>query len=143
MEIKNPNKVNKFLKCRLTQDEFNDRAEAFADVDAEITTLEAEKKDVADTYKKRIGGREQKRIELRRIVKDRAESREVACTWHEDWASKTMLLRRDDTEEVVDSRAMTPAEYQHSLDLSPEDRRLPSERDGDGDDSGDTDGGDA
>ena len=113
------------LYCVLTQPEFNVRATEYATADQELDTLEAERKTVNEDYKDRIGGVNAKRGKLRRIVIERREPRDVQCTWHADWASKSMLLRRDDTGEVVQARTMTPEEVQSSFEFTDGDKRLP------------------
>lgn len=113
------------LQCVLTQPEFNVRATEYAQADQELDRLEVERKSVNDDFKDRIGGVNAKRAKLRRVVIDRREPRDVECTWHADWASKSMLLRRDDTGEVVEARTMTAEEVQASFEFTDEGRRLP------------------
>jgi hypothetical protein len=117
------------LACRLTQAEFNVRATEFAQLDEKLDALEAERKASNDGFKDQIGGVNAKRAELRKVVVRREEFREVQCTWHADWASKSMLLRRDDTNEVVQVRTMTAEEVQASFDYTGEDKQLPNKSD--------------
>lgn len=122
------------LSCRLSQAEFNAKATEFAQLDGELDTLEAEKEASSKAFKNRIGGVTARRAELRQIMLTRHEQRDVQCTWHADWASKSMLLRRDDTNEVVQVRTMTAEEVQTHFDytghtVTGEDRRLPEKSD--------------
>lgn len=117
------------LSCRLTQHEFNVRATEFAQLDEQLEALEAERKASNDSFKDRIGGVNAKRAELRVVVMTRAEERDVECTWHADWAAKSMLLRRDDTQEVVQVRTMTADEVQQHFDYTGQDKQLPKKTD--------------
>lgn len=116
------------LYVALTQDEFNVRATEYAKLDDTVASLEGEAKRVADDFKKRIGGMESDRRRMGRVIQERQELRDVQCTWHADWASKSMILRRDDTSEVIHARTMTPDEVQLSFDVTPKNRRLPKKR---------------
>jgi hypothetical protein len=117
------------LSCRLSQAEFNVKATEFAQLDQELDALEAEREASNKAFKNRIGGVEAKRALLRSVVLTRHEDRDVQCTWHADWASKSMLLRRDDTKEVVHARTMTAEEIQASFDYTAEDKHLPPKTD--------------
>jgi len=122
-------KEQRKLPCALTIEEFSVRATEFAQCDDEIEKLENEADASKEAFKNTIGGVKSRRAVLRRVVISRSEDREVSCTWHADWASKSMLLRRDDTGEVVHARTMSPEEVQLSFDTTPEGRRLPEQRD--------------
>lgn len=117
------------LACKVTQAEFNAKATEFAQLDEQLDALEGEKKAVVEDFKNRIGGVNAKRAELRAIVMRREEVRDVQCTWHADWASKSMLLRRDDTKEVVQVRTMTADEVQQHFDYTDKDKQLPPSTD--------------
>jgi hypothetical protein len=118
------------LSCRLTQQEFAVRATEFAQLDRKLDELEAAKKAAVEGFKDKIGGVNDRRAVLRDTVITRAEDREVQCTWFADWASKSMLLRRDDTNEVVEARTMTPEEVQSHFDFTEDkSRHLPDQTD--------------
>ncbi len=119
------------LPCKLTQPEFNVKATEFAQADNELDELEAKKKKAMDDFKDLIGGVNARRSELRKIILLRSEQRDVSCTWHADWASKSMLLRRDDTGEVVEARTMTSEEVQGGFDFTDEGKHLPPGSDDD------------
>lgn len=117
------------LYCKLTQAEFVHRATEFAKCATDAEALDVERKAVAKDFKNRIGGVHARMNVLQRVVTERREQREVQCTWHADWASKSMLLRRDDTGEVVHARTMTSEEVQRGFDFTPEDKHLPDQTD--------------
>lgn len=111
------------LYCKLTQVEFIERATEFARLSSEVDEIDVERKAVAKGFKDRIGGVHARMAVLRGAVKERREKRDVACSWHADWASKSMLLRRDDTGEVIDARTMTADEVQQGFDFTGDERR--------------------
>lgn len=113
------------LDCRLSKKEFIVRSTEFAQLDKDLEAVESEKKIAMDDFKDRTGGINARRLVLRRQLLTRMEKRDVQCTWHADWASKSMLLRRDDTGDVVEARTMTVDEYQLGFDLTDEEKRLP------------------
>jgi hypothetical protein len=117
-------KLTRALACNLTPDEFVARASDLARADAAIDEAEAAEKERAREAKEHIGGLKMRKRELRRVVSTRKEMRDVLCTWCADWASKTMILRRDDTLEPVEVRTMTAEELQTSFDITPKERRL-------------------
>lgn len=121
------------LSCKLTPQEFAVRATEFAQLDRKLDELEAAKKAAVDGFKDKIGGVNDRRAVLRDTVIARAEEREVQCTWYADWASKSMLLRRDDTNEVIEARTMTADEVQAHFDFTEDKSRLlPGETDDSG-----------
>jgi hypothetical protein len=103
-------KIERVLPCRLTPEEFVSRASDLAAADSEIDRAEVEAKEAAKAAKDKIGGLITRKNDLRSVVRDRSEPRRVSCTWNPDWASKSMVLRRDDTQEPVEVRTMTAEE---------------------------------
>ena len=129
-------KETKFLDCQLTPDEFIAHAVSLAEVEAKIERLTEERKAVAKRWADKISGEKSLSRKHRRAVATRAEKREVICTWYADYISKQMILRRDDTHEIVTVRTMTPEELQTAFPKTATDRRLPPHRD-ESDDEGD------
>ncbi len=111
--------VKRLLPVKLTDDEVLEKASELVQVDQQIDDVELEKKGAADNYKNRIGGLVSQKKELRRTVRDKAVYLEVECVYVPDWVSKSMILRRADTHEAIDVRAMTREEMQMSLDDAP------------------------
>ena len=128
-------KETRRLHCALTQEEFNIRATEHVGVLRGIEILEGKAKRVAEQFKERMAGERAKARTLRLAVQDRRELRDISCTWHSDWASKSMLLRRDDDGTVVEARTMTADEVQRGFDFdgpgrtTRKDRQLPPKRD--------------
>lgn len=117
------------LSCKLTRNEFAERATELAKTERELVALEADRKAANDAFKNRAGGLNDRRAVLCEAVITRAEPRLVDCTWHADWVGKSMLLRRDDTGEVVHVRTMTPEEVQERFDFTADNRQLPDKTD--------------
>lgn len=107
----------KKLPCELSDEEFRERAKELADVDEEIAHLEGEKKTAMEGFKNTIGGRVSRKLELRGIVQNNEEEREVECKWTKDYKGQELKLTRLDTVEQIDSRTMTQLELQGELDL--------------------------
>ncbi len=116
------------LACRLTQEEFNDRATKLANTEQDLASLNADKSIAMESYKRRMGTLEQKRTELAETVRAKTEMRDVPCTWHADWIGNSMILRRDDTGEAIDARTITAAERQQRFELTDDGHQLPSQR---------------
>lgn len=110
------NKETVEVLCDLTPDEFTERAVAFAKLQDRIEAMEQKKRTVTEQYKNHIGGMLSRSHAMRRVVADRQEKRAVSCTWFADWASNSMLLRRDDDSTVVRSRTMTADELQQGFE---------------------------
>lgn len=117
------------LSCKLSREEFTHRATELAKTERELVALEADRKAANDAFKNRAGGLQDRRAVLCEAVITRSEPRLVECTWHADWVGKSMLLRRDDTGEVVHVRTMTPDEMQERFDYTDDDHRLPRKTD--------------
>ena len=124
------------LSVKLTEAEFIEKATELAETDFQIDAVESEKKAATESFKNKIGGLLARKTDLRFTVRNKSEMRDVDCKWFPDWASKSMICRRLDTQEAIDVRAMTPDELQGSFEETPDGLRLPEERD----DSIETDG---
>lgn len=105
----------RLLTCKLSDAEVAHRADELAREVAKLSVLEDEKKHVAKEFAASIGEVEAGVRLLACQVRDHAEDRGVACTWQRDDTGKFLELVRQDTGEVVSSRALTPAEMQGKL----------------------------
>lgn len=115
------------LDVQLSQEEFNVKALEYAQMQGRIDEVEEKRKQVNSRYKDHIGGLRSRSNTLRRVVTDRKEKRDVPCTWYADWGSNSMLLRRDDTQEVVRARTMTSDELQVGIDYERADTAPPED----------------
>lgn len=104
------------LAVKLTEAEFVEMATELATVDEAIDEQEVAKKAAAEEFKDAIGGMRSRKAKLRKIVKDKIHYKDIDCQWVADWASKSMILRRLDSQEAIDVRAMTDEELQVTID---------------------------
>lgn len=133
------------LPVPLTPEEFEAAAKDLAETDEEIETTEARKKLYNEGVKDKLGGLRSLKKELRTIVKNKAEDRDVDCKWFPDWIGRAMILRRLDTQEAVQTRTMTAEEGQMRIEdriesearPRPEDRVDDLDAEPEGDDPGD------
>lgn len=105
-------KETRKLFCPLTDEEHQQRGTALAEVVQTKQLLEAEKKRITAHFSEQIKENDAKILELKDIVRDKKEVRDVECIWKRD--GKRLMLIRPDTGVVVDSRHMTEQELQGS-----------------------------
>ena len=103
------------LTCKLTADERSERAMRSAQLTQSRDQEDEARKASASAYKAAIDRLDIDRREAARAARDGHESRSVECSWSRDDARALMLLFRHDTEELIESRAMTTEERQMSL----------------------------
>ena len=107
----------KSLSCPLSDEEFKLRATKLSQLIAERDRIESEKKMANDGFNSRLKAVDEEVSHLAEIVRDKAEFRAVPVDWVKDLKRGIVELVRLDTETVIDSRAMTPAEKQASLNF--------------------------
>jgi hypothetical protein len=111
------------LKCRLTEEQLNERRDRLAEQVAELAGLEAKRKDVASDFKLRIEEIEESMSNVAREIRDRSEYREVEVTTHRDYEAKVEQVVRVDTGEIIATRVLEPREMQGELRMmTPENR---------------------
>ena len=103
-------KTNEWLPVKLTEEEFYDRSMEFAEVDEKIEQAEEEKKDLLFRIKDCIGGLKSRKQELRKIIIERQEFRDVKCEWINNWESMQSSLVRSDTGEIVRTKTIKLSE---------------------------------
>jgi hypothetical protein len=99
------------LSCTLTESELLARGEAMADAELQEEQLKAERAGVTEQIK----GRQVLRRKLAGVIDSGTEKRDVRCAWIEDFAQNCFHLVRQDTGEVIDTRAMTADDRQEAL----------------------------
>lgn len=120
-----PDSENRELLCELTQAELLNRGDAMADAELHIERLKAQRSEVAD----RIKAERATRRKLAGIIDAGKEFRQVRCAWIERFENNCFELVRQDTGAVVDTRAMTAADRQETIDLGGDDEELGPEGD--------------
>lgn len=99
------------LSCTLTESELLARGEAMADAELQIEQLKAERAGVTEQIK----NQRVLRRKLAGVIDSGTEKREVRCAWIEDFVHNCFHLVRQDTGEVIDTRAMTADDRQEAL----------------------------
>lgn len=126
----------KTLSVKLTDDEFNDRAHALAEVCQEIQTEEKRATDQKTQMKARMTQLEARRSELTSIVAAGEEMRQVECKVFADFEHSQAVECRLDTMKILTARPLTDNERQTHLPLNddhPPEPGLPLEgQNGDG-----------
>jgi hypothetical protein len=118
-----PVKISEFTKdlsCSLTRDQLLMKGARRAQLDADMGAHESH----ADDVKAELKAKEAKiRAEAHLVslqIRTQSEIRQVPCTRFADYETNKMFETRDDTGEVVDTRALTPEERQLGLEFKAE-----------------------
>jgi hypothetical protein len=113
------------LACKLTDTELINYGHDLSGMLLKAVKIEIEAKDKAKAYKDQITA-----IEVESGVKVRAldtgeETRSVDCRWEYDFTHNTKTLRRLDTWEVIETKAIEEHERQMSFEVVEEDVIVP------------------
>ena len=106
------------LPCVLTDDELLARGDALARQHAAIKDEEAAQAGEKKRMKEALDELTGEQARLARIVRDKAEPRDVECRIVHDYATQAVQVVRTDTGEVIESRAMTDRERQIGLPMN-------------------------
>lgn len=102
-----PRRISKTLLCQLNDDEKQERGLQLAAKDVEIQELESQIADINTTKRPLV----KERKALARLLHRGTEERKIMCEVHEGPGVNVRIIRGD-TKEVIEERAMTPAERQ-------------------------------
>lgn len=105
------------LYCPLTSDEKMIRGSELASKMEEKEQIESELAEVKQTFKARLEGTSNSIAELKQIVLEGRERRDVECYYHKDFENDAVAIIRTDTGEEVERRRMTPEERQAFLPM--------------------------
>ncbi len=103
------------LPVKLTEDEHLDRARSLGQQDKVCGDMEADQKEKRSEMRVELDGEKAERTRLAAIVRDGAEPRPVNVTIHGDFKGSLVYTVRNDTGELVSSRAMSRSERQIRL----------------------------
>lgn len=106
-----PESETRELPCELTPAELAARADAMAEAELAVERLKLERGEVSDAIK----AQRLLRRKLAGVIDTGIERRDVRCVWTEDFTHNCFHLVRQDTGEVVDTRAMTAADRQENM----------------------------
>ena len=108
------------LPVKLTQDEIREFGVRNAREVKEIVALQDEKKSVAADFKERIEKKESDLKYRSECINSKVEYRQVSVHESIDRSKGIATLYRDDTQEVVRTRNLTPREMQMELEMMSE-----------------------
>lgn len=103
------------LTCKLSQDEWEARADTFADAQSRLESSEANKKAVMSDLTSKVNQAKADVSRLSRIVANREEVRDVKVKIEYDFDEAIVNEIRLDTDETYYTRAMTEQEKQGRL----------------------------
>lgn len=106
-----PESETRELPCALTADELRTRGDAMADAELAVERLKFKRGEISDAIK----AQRQLRRKLAGVIDTGIEHRDVLCVWREDFVHNCFQLVRQDTFDVVDTRAMTAADRQEDM----------------------------
>lgn len=107
----------KLLPCKLTEVEKVTRGRELASRMEDREQVQMHAEEAKSEFKAQIQAHEAVIDQLKRIVLDGSERREIECMYHKDYENNTVLTIRTDTGEEVDSRRMTTEERQEMLPM--------------------------
>jgi hypothetical protein len=113
--------VTRELVCQLNDTEVLERGEQMAACELRAQEIKNERKRVNAALREQTDKREQ----LAAVIEARKETREVVCRWEPDWKRKVWLLRRSDTKDALEERAMSEADLQQRLPLAKAEAPVP------------------
>ena len=105
------------LKCKLTQEEFNERAKELSAAHIRKSKIERALLDYKAHYKQQLTAVDNIIARLANVVEDSAEYRDVECEEVVNSADLVVETWRLDTNTFYSSRPLTRAEQQTELDL--------------------------
>jgi hypothetical protein len=106
-----PETETRELACELTQAELLQRGDSMAVSELRIEQLKLKRGEVSD----KIKAERALRRKLAGIIDTGREERDVRCVWIGDFVHNVFSLVRQDTGEVIDTRAMTAADRQEEM----------------------------
>lgn len=111
-------KITLTLRCNLTDPEKINAGKELAEATNQLTELENDRKQVADSFKAKITAEDAKVASLSNKVRSGYEFRQVPCLVHFDEPTTGMKRTvRTDTNEQVSVEAMSEGEKQRNLGL--------------------------
>ena len=118
-------RVTRILPVKLTTREVVERGQLAAQVIRQIDDVDRVKKQAAADAKESSDRLESELRRLSYIVEREEEDRTVECFWRFDFMKNEKNLIREDTGEVVETKAMTDEERQIALEIGDEKQQEP------------------
>lgn len=117
MPVAEKKKLSRNLKCTLTPDEVRTYGMELARANAARDEAEERKKEVDAQLKAEIESHQTRGLNLARKINNGYEYRDVECEMDGNYKTNTVMIRRLDTNEIIETRAMTDEERQTHLSL--------------------------
>lgn len=108
------------LPHTLTPDEIEDRAREIAGLHQEMARVDAERKAAAGVFRVKLKELDARMTELAVVLESGVEHRDVEVFVERDQIEKLLRIRRADTGEIVESRAMSEEDLQEEMFSSAE-----------------------
>lgn len=118
---------SKKLRVKLTDEERIAKGTALASILNERDSVADELGLVRSEFRERIKILEQRAGAVRRDVEEGTEERNVRCVEVRDYRRGIVLVKRTDTHEVIDERAMEETDRQLEIDVQAGDEVAPAE----------------
>lgn len=115
--------VSRNLPCRLSLEEWNDRAKQLAEAVQNVATEERRQTDVKAGLKARLAELQSKQSVLADVVQRREESRDLVCDQLAYVERGIVEIVRRDTGEVIETRPLQDHERQQALKFEKEETR--------------------
>lgn len=103
------------LKCELTEKEIRQAADDLADKIDDSEKIELERQSVVVSFKAKIAACASKIIQLKNLVRNKYEMRDVKCDKIKDFNAGTLVVTRSDTRKVIEKRKLSANEKQMGL----------------------------
>jgi hypothetical protein len=108
---------DRYLKCVLTDDEKASKREQVMVLMDRWEQIDAERARAVEGYKSKLGVVKEEMNSIRHMVKMGVENRTVQCEEFRDYALGLVWVKRLDTGEIIEERAMTAEERQPKLPI--------------------------
>ena len=105
-------KENRLLPVTLSDSEWDSKSEELAEVSLAIDELAEERKVALLVLRDRDDVLQSRRRNVAKHVHDKAEIRVVSCEWDVDEVAKEAILKREDTNEIVERRPLEDDELE-------------------------------
>lgn len=106
------------LKVELTDKEIRQAADDLAQVLDEMEVVEADSASIAKSFKAKITAGAAKVIQLKNLVRNKYDFRDIKCEKVKNFSKGTLTIKRLDTKRIIMRRKLTGAEKQMGLGLA-------------------------
>jgi hypothetical protein len=105
----------KTIEIEITDEENTLRMKQHLDVEFKIDAVKAERAATVSEFTQQLKDLRKQRGELITTIQSKKEKRDIECYQEPDYRRHCMVIKRADTDQVIDERALTAEELQESL----------------------------